>query len=363
MLRIVALSVWFSLATAALADTVYVRPPGTPADAQPTPYEDVNVTGVTDGQITFVTIGGTTISKDMTTVTGLMLNDEPLFNDAQTDLQANRPERAVDKLQQTIEKTDKPWLKDYCQPILLQAANQAGRFDISSRTYVDLLVKGADVADKDRPTVPANGSNYLDDAATAVAGAADTPNLPRPQLRQILSFLLEIDLARQDQNGIDSVKQRLVDAGGNPSDPTTAGALADAKLADARDALDKNQFDQAIALIDASRSAFTDPARQSDALFIQAQAKGGLAQAANDANAWRDAAIAYMRVVADFKDTPGAPHVADSLFATAGILEKLNQPDKAREIYLSITHDYPNAPASAPAADAVRRLGGSAGAN
>ena len=278
-----------------------IRPAGAPEDSQPTPYQDVTITGVANGQITFVTLGGTTINKDMATVTNITLNDEPLFNEAQSDLQANRPERAVDKLQQTIDKTDKPWLKDYCQPILLAAANAAGRFDISSKTYIDLVVQGANVAEKDRPVVPANGSNYLDNAATSVA-AVDTSSLPRPQVRKILSFLLEIDLARQDQTSIDAVKQRLVDAGANPSDPATAGALADAKLADARDALAKNQFDQAISLINSNRSSFTDPTRQSDALFIEAQAKGGLAQNANDPNAWRDAAIAYMRVVADFKN-------------------------------------------------------------
>ena len=91
-------------------------------------------------------------------------------------------------------------------------------------------------------------------------------------------------------------------------------------------------------------------------MFLLAQAREGEAQAVDNPNAWKDAAIAWLRVVADFKASPGHPHVADALLHAAAILERLNQTDKAIATYQSILDTYPNAPAAAPARTQLDRL-------
>ncbi len=92
-------------------------------------------------------------------------------------------------------------------------------------------------------------------------------------------------------------------------------------------------------------------------MYILAQARDGQAGSKNDANAWRDAAIAYLRVVADFKDAPGAPHVADALLHAASILEtRLNQSAQALQMYQSIQTRFPNTAAANKAATEAARL-------
>ena len=75
-----------------------------------------------------------------------------------------------------------------------------------------------------------------------------------------------------------------------------------------------------------------------------------------DAAALKDAALAYMRVVANFKDTPGRPHVADSLYKTGQIEEQLAEPDVAAKVYQQVAEQFPSDPAAALAKQNLDRL-------
>jgi TolA-binding protein len=63
-----------------------------------------------------------------------------------------------------------------------------------------------------------------------------------------------------------------------------------------------------------------------------------------------------MRVVADFKDTAGKPHVADSLLKTGQIEEQLSEPDVARKVYQQLADEFPNEPAAATAKQNLERM-------
>jgi hypothetical protein len=63
-----------------------------------------------------------------------------------------------------------------------------------------------------------------------------------------------------------------------------------------------------------------------------------------------------MRVVAHFKDAAGAPHVAESLFKTAQILEKLKDDKTASETYQQVAAQYPDSPVAAQAKESAERL-------
>ncbi len=89
-------------------------------------------------------------------------------------------------------------------------------------------------------------------------------------------------------------------------------------------------------------------------MFMLAQAKEGLAS--DDPKALMDAAIAYMRVVANFGKTPDAPHIAESLMKTAAIEEKLSKPEEALRIYNDVASNYKDAPAAQDAAGSAARI-------
>lgn len=344
----------------ARADTVSIRRPSEPASVAPTVYTDVKITDILGGRIAFTTAVGNTVAKDLASVVAMSIDDEPAFNQAQQDYAAGRFDRAVDGFEQTIQKTDKPWLKTFCTPLLTDAANKSGRFDKAVEGYISLVMNQPAVAERYRPTAPQPSSAYLDDAARTLAAAADAADIMPQQQTALLSLLLDVDSARNDTAAVDAIATRLGKLVGNSGNPTASAALialADAKLTEAGAALAQKDFDRAAGIIDAAGDLFVDPARQANALFILAQAREGQARSKNDPNAWRDAAIAYLRVVAHFKDAAGAPHVADSLLRAAAILEKqLNQPPQALQMYQSIQNRFPNTTAADEAASQAARL-------
>jgi TolA-binding protein len=337
------------------ADTVAVRGLNDPPTTPPTVYSGVKVNGITDGKINFSTAAGNSVTKDFATVVQMTIDDEPTFNLAEQEFAENHFEKAVDDYATTIAKTDKDWLKAYCLPHLAEAANQAGRFDEAEKAYIALVQQQPVIAGKYRPKVPAAGSTYLDQAATDVGSAADAPGITTAQQQALLAFLLEIDRARGDLADVNTIGQKLTTTG-DANDALTNAALADAKIALAQQAIDQKDFDKALALIGQGKLLFTDTAHQADALYLSAQAIEGKADAAKNADGLKDAAVAYFRVVADFKQAKDAPHVADALLHAGGVFEKLNEPANARQTYDSIVRDYPKTPAADAAQQALKKL-------
>jgi TolA-binding protein len=342
------------------ADTLSIRRPSEPATVAPTVYTDVKVTDIVEGRIAFTTSAGNTVTKDTASVVAMSIEDEPAFNQAQQDYAANQFNRAVDGYEQTIQKTDKTWLKNYCEPFLTDAANKSGRFDKAVEGYINLVMNQPAAAVQYRPTVPSSSSQYLDDAAKSLSAAVDVSDITAQQQTALLTVLLDVDRARNDATAVDAIATRLgklVGNSGNPTANVASTALADAKLTEANTALTQKDFDRAATIITEAGDLFVDSARQADAMYILAQSRNGQASSKNDPNAWRDAVIAYMRVVADFKNTPGAPHVADALLRAAAILEtQLNQPPQALQMYQSIQTRFPNTDAAAKATSEASRL-------
>jgi TolA-binding protein len=127
-------------------------------------------------------------------------------------------------------------------------------------------------------------------------------------------------------------------------------------------ALDNKQYQKAIDEVQANKQLFADERTQADALLVLADARYGLAQQKNnDPQLLQDAGLAYMRVVAHFKDHPDRPHVATALLRTAEIHEKLNQKDAALQLYQQVASQFNDDPAAGPKAKAsAERLKGAA---
>jgi hypothetical protein len=355
-----AIGLILAVSRSSFADTVAIRRAGAADSVSPTVYTDIKITNIQDGRIVFTTATGNSVDKELSSVVALTIDDEPQFDQAQQDYASNHLDRAVDEFNQTIQNTDKAWLKAYCQPLLTDAANKSGRFDLAVQGYIYLVLNQPSAAANLRPMAPAPGSPYLDGAAKALSDASNTAGISTPQQTALLSLLLDVQKARKDTAGIDDVASRLTKIGGDAGSATAnlaSLALADAKIAEAGAAISAKDFDRAASIIADNGNLFTDPHRQADALFILARAREGQAQAKDDPAAWQDAAIAYMRVAADFKDAPGAPHVANALLNTARILDlHLNESGKALRMYQSIQSQYAGTRAGNEAAKEIDRL-------
>jgi len=344
----------------AMADTVSIRGTDEADSVAPIVYTDVKITNIQAHSLTFSTASGNNVQKNLATVVAMTIDDEPQFNQAQQDYAANRLNPAIDELSQTIQNTDKPWLKAYCEPMLTDAANKAGRFDLAAQGYAFLVLNDPSSAAALRPTVPQSDSPYLDPAAKALTDAAGTAGISASQQTQLLSLLLDVDRQRKDTAGMEDAANRLSQLAGDAGSSTAniaSLALADAKIADASAALSQKDFDRAASIITGSGNLFVDIHHQADSLYLLARAREGQADAKNDTGAWQDAAIAYMRVAADFKDAPNSPHVAASLLQAGRILQNhLNEAAGALRMYQSIVSQYPGTVPAQQAAEQIAKL-------
>jgi TolA-binding protein len=190
-----------------------------------------------------------------------------------------------------------------------------------------------------------------------VNNALATPSLAAAQKQALQAFLLELQRRRNDATGAAKTSEQILQAGAaTGADPNAAAALVKLKLDAATAAIQKKDYPAAVNEITSNARLFTAPRDQAQALYLLAEAKLGVAGSQHEPTAWQDAALAYMRVVAHFKETPGAPYVAASLLRTAQIEEHLNDLPAAKALYDQLAVQFPTDPAATDAKGASERL-------
>ncbi|WP_428939232.1 tetratricopeptide repeat protein [Fontivita pretiosa] len=336
-----------SLCRAGLADSLFVGS---------LERKNVLIRDLKDGMVVYE-INGRASEIEAGKVTRLLVSGEPALTAAEQAYAAAEWDQAVDGYQKAIRTTSKPWVKSWAAQRLIDAANRTGRFDAAATAYILVLLEDPNRAAGMKPAMPQSGSTYLDTAVQDVNNAMNDPKLTVEQRRALLGFLVELHQARKDAAAEDAAYEQLARLpGADVNDPGARRILAKRKLSVASRALDAADYLKAINEIEASKAIFTEPAQQADALFIIAQARHGLATGQPDAKLLKDAALAYMRVVALAKDEPGRPHVVQSLLSTADILQQLGEPASARQLYEQVLAQYGDDPDARHARDALNRL-------
>src|SRR5450432_1934696 len=245
-------------------------------------------------------------------ISRIIVSSDPPVTSAEEEYASREWDSTVDYYQKAIRTTNKQWVKDWSAMRLIYAAGKTGRFDAAATAYIITLLRDPVLAAKIKPAMPNSKSAFLDSAVQSVNDALKNQKLTVDQRRSLFGFMIDLQQARKDQNAEDAAYDQLAKLpGADVNDPAARLYLMRRHLAVANHALDAKDFKQAISEIDANRAIFTELPQQADALYILAEAHYGLA--ANDAAALKDAALAYMRVVALAKDAPEKPHVVASL--------------------------------------------------
>ncbi len=316
-----------ALPLSATADTIHV--------GSGLKFEDVQVLGIEGNEIRFINRTGRQTARELSQVTRLEITDEPAFNEAEAAYAAGDWEKATTGYDRTIRRTNKPWLKQWASLRLFETADKAGNFPAATTAYIELLRTNFQAAAGKQPTLPDANSTFLETAAQEVERALER-NLEDRQRAELLKFLLDIHQKRGDTTRALSAAQRLGALTGDAATPENRRLVANLKLGLARIALEQKQYQKAIDEINGSREAFTEPQQQADALFVVAAAQHKLA--GDNRDKLQDAAIAYMRVVAHFPDSPLA---GDALVQTAAIMEALGEQKKALALYQQAAAEYP----------------------
>ena len=334
------------------ADTLYISSGG----GNPVPYSNVKILRVVGGQIVYNLSSGAETRKPLEQVVRMQIDDEPALNAAEQAMFTEKWDEAVDGYTKTARATQKPWLKDWATIRLLTAAQKSNRFDAAATSYVAMLLRDPDTAAKYKPLLPPEGSTFIDSAINDTTAALNTKDIKDQQKLSLLNFLLELQRAKKDRSGEDRTSAQIDEIlAKDPNNPAASQAIARRKLTNAQRFLESKDYVKAIAEIESAKANFTDPSQQADALFVIAEAKFALASTKKDTNDLKDAALAYMRIVANFKDLPSRPHVADALLKTAMIQEQLNEQTSAQQLYQQIAQQYPEDPAAAVAKQKIQK--------
>lgn len=312
--------------------------------------QKVTVTGFAGGKLLYQTTAGNG-EREYDRVAQLTVDGEPALNAAEAARSGGQSDGGLDDYVKALKTTGRPWVKAYAARRVFDVAGT--KYEPKVAAYLALLAVAPEDAEGRRPALPNAGSRLLDVTAAAVESTLTTPKLSDKSKTALLAYLADVHRARGDDAAVVATVERLAKASpAAANDPAVQSQLAGLKVTQAKAAVEKKDYRQAVALIESAKPAINDPAQQADALFVLAQAKLANADAADKA-AQQDAALAFMRVVAHANALPGRPNVLASLRATAGILERSGVPADAAKVYRQIARDFPDDPAAVSEAKAA----------
>ena len=305
--------------------------------------KDVRVLRIEGGRVVFRTGGGGGAgesSRDVGQVLRMALDDEPGLTSAETAFVGGQFDKATDEYLRVSRSTSKAWLKQWVGLRLMKAATKANRFEAAVAAYVELVGTDARLAQEYRPALVEGSlpkAGVLEAAGGELEKALERGTKLSGEQRQALQqLLLEIYRARGEQGKAGKLLEQMAGGAGTGTsgDAVAKKALADLRLGAARVALDGKDFAKAAAAIEENRGVFTEPRQQAEALWVLAAAREGEARAEKDTIKLKDAALAYMRVVANFRGIAGAElRLGASLLKTGEILEELGEKAEARAVY------------------------------
>ena len=340
----------------ARADTVWLRS-GQATNALERP--NVKVEKIENNMLIFRSAQSDRVTeRALEDVVRITADGEPMLNAAEEAFAAGDWDKAAANYQRAATMSNRQWVRDRAGLRLVASAEKSGKFSAAVAGWITLLGRDPILAAKYKPQIPENAkAGSLDPAVAEVDKALNDNRLAAGPRQALMAYQMELARANGDVKRAQAIGNKIAGgaAGGGPAAVSPELSLQLAFLA-----LDQKQYDQALKQVEIAAPTFTEPEQQTEALFCIAEARANLAK---DETALKDAALAYMRVVARAKlARVNSPRVPDSLLKAAAILEKLGAGKEAPLLYQQVADEFKGTDAATRAAQAVERLSKSANA-
>jgi hypothetical protein len=337
--------------TNALADEIFpLSSTGSPLPAQ----KIISVLRIDGSEIVVKTIAGNEKKFNLASVQRLTVESDPSLSAAESAFVGGKWREAVDGYLRAIRSAE-TWKTQYAAPRLIAAAAKSNRFDAAVAGYVALSRVDAGSAARNKPALPGKDSAFLQEAATTLEAAVRSA-AAAPQKQALLSLSLDVEMARGNVAGAErAVEQLLALIGDGPADPKLAGMVGDIRLGQARLAMQNKRYADVQTALTAAGPHLSEPRQQAEALYLKAQATGGMTRP-DDSQAQLDVALAFMRVVAHFGSADGRPFVASSMLEAGASLERAGRAADARLLYDQLSAEFPDSAEAAEAAARSARL-------
>lgn len=345
------------VASPAAADTVWTLAKS--AKAKPFERGKVKIEGMEGDGLLFRSANQDRVAdpKPLNEIWRVEVDGETALNAAETAYVGEKWDEAVTGYQRSINASAKDWVKQYATLRLLTAAEKSGKFTAAAAAFATLVQRDPTVAARRKPAVPKDKKSELPGAIEAIKAALGDAQLKAAQKNTLQAYLVELYVANGQLKEAEALGGQAPDAPPGPRGAADAAAnkgQVDLKLQLAVASLKQKKYKETLAAIESISADLTAPEQQAKALFCIAEAEAG--QAGNDPVALKKAALAYMRVVAHFKNEANAPHVAESLLKTGVVLEQAKLLPDALAAYQAVQTEYKDSPHAKPAAEAAARV-------
>lgn len=316
--------------------------------------ENVTILTIRGENLVFRSPSGEERERPLKNVYKLSVNNDLALTAAEEAYVNKQYDKAIDGYQKAARSSD-GWKVQWSVPRLLDSAAKTKRFDAALGGYIGLARIDPAGAAAIRPELPPKGSKFLDDAARDLETAARSATKD-PEKQALLSYVLDVQLARGDQSAAEAtVDQLLKLAGPNANDPKLAGMVANIRLGQARVAFEAKRWPDVESAIEAAAPHLVDPKLQAEALYLRAEAQFGQAKP-DDRNARLDAALNFARVAAHFRDVEGRPFVAQSLLRAADVLQSVGDAAEAKSLCEQVAKEFADTPFAAQATQRIARF-------
>jgi TolA-binding protein len=364
--KYVALITLLTAVASVRADTVWV---GASA-AKALERKNMKIEGVTADGLLFRSQSADRAAepKPLKEIAKIQVDNEPVLNTAETAYASSKWDEAATNYQRVISTSRTEWVKHFATLRLIVAAEKSGKFSAAAGAYAALIARDPAAAESAKPEIPKGAKTELPGAINAVKTALSDAKLKPAQKDALQAFLAELYIANGQLKDAEAIgakspttpaptptrKTENDTTPAPPPAPTINRGQADLKLQLAVAAVKQKKYQEAIDNIESVATSLTEPEQQADALFTIAEAKTGLA--GKDPAKLKDAALAYMRVVAHFKNEPSAPHVSEALYKAGEVLEQAKLLPDALAAYQAVETEFKQSPHAKDAAAAALRV-------
>ncbi len=277
------------------------------------PYAGVKVLRVNNCQVIFTVPGGRQLSKGMSEVKSIIIDNQEDFNKAEKLLRQGQPEKAVTAYDAANKTTRSPLIRLLVHYRRLDALDQAGYIDIAVRQW--LVIVDENNASKQslalRPKNPAPKGSPRNKSAIEILRKRkeDTQGALAEEIQALLDKLYRVE-GKESPSEQDGDTVEATDDGQGPRTKPFNGSNGDAKLLDAAEELiSGGQAQEAMDRLEKNLDKF-DRNNLPRALLLMGKARQAQAQLAPGEKADEmliSAGLNYMKVVAHFPHSPQAP--------------------------------------------------------
>jgi tetratricopeptide (TPR) repeat protein len=334
------------------------------------PYEQVVVTDVADGAIQFRAAGGSVLTKPISEVSYVEINNAEDLNKAEKLFQEGKTAQAVEAYAEAM-KSALGWKRALLRYRLMAACESAGQIDQAVRVWMEFCDESTTPAHLGlRPRKIAPAGNAANDKAIALLNDQIAKVKSGGYLREMRQLLVDLYERQGKLEQAQAVAALLAGSARPVATRTTTGAVeansppavppkgGDPQLRLAGLSLKSNQFAEVVGMLEPrlkSLAAADLPA----ALYYLGQAQLELARKETYAAARKDlllkAGLNLMRVLANYSDSEFAP---SALFSAGAVNELLGNAAAAERAYAEVVRRFGAGEAGKKASAALEALKG-----